>query len=120
MPTKAKVVNYTPEMTAVIVGAYVKEPTKETVDAMAAQFGKTARSIVAKLSREGVYKKAEYVAKNGKAPETKETKVAKIAAMLGVAAEKLGGMEAATKVALDLVIAGLAAKAEAEDNAETA
>jgi hypothetical protein len=121
-----KVVNYTPEMTKVIVETYSANATKETVAALAAKFGKTTRSIVAKLSREGVYKKAEYVAKNGAKPETKEAKVEKIAKALGVAAEKLGGLEAATKVALDLIFAAVAPKAETlegdapEGNAEMA
>ena len=122
-----KAVNYTPEMTAAIVEAYKANATKETVATLATKFGKTSRSIVAKLSREGVYKKAEYIAKNGAKPETKEAKVEKIAVALGVAAEKLGGLEAATKVALDLILAAVTPKAEtpegegdAEGNAATA
>jgi hypothetical protein len=106
-------VNYTPEATATIVAAYVAAPTKETVTALATQFGKTTRSIVAKLSREGVYKKAEYVGKNGEKPETKEAKVATIAKMIGTTSDKLGGLETATKAALDLIIAALKAKEEA-------
>jgi hypothetical protein len=113
MTAKAKVVNYTPEMTAEIVETYTAEATRETVEALAAKFGKTARSIVAKLSREGVYKKAEYVGKNGEKPETKEAKVAKIAALVGVPAEKMAGLEAATKVTLDLIVAALTAKVAA-------
>jgi 3-hydroxyacyl-CoA dehydrogenase len=103
----AKVVNYTPEMTLAIVGAYTADPTKATVEALATKFGKTTRSIIAKLSREGVYQKAEYVTKAGAKPETKEAKVEKIAAILGVQSDKLGGLETATKLALDLVFAGL-------------
>ena len=114
-----KPVNYTVEATAAIVAAYMLEPTKETVAELAAEFGKTTRSIVAKLSREGVYKKAEYVAKNGAKPETKEAKVEKIAKALGVAAEKLGGLEAATKVALDLIFSALAAKVAVMPEGET-
>jgi hypothetical protein len=118
MSKTEKIVNYTPEMTAAILAAYVLEPTTETVKDLAAEFGKTTRSIIAKLSREGVYKKAEYVTKQGGKPETKETKVARIAAMLGVTSDKLNGLETATKMALDLVIAGLTAKAETTE-AET-
>ena len=112
-------VNYTPEATAAIVAAYMLSPTKDTVAELAAEFGKTSRSIVAKLSREGVYKKAEYVAKNGAKPETKEAKVEKIAKALGVAAEKLGGLEAATKVALDLILAAVTPKVVATEGDET-
>jgi hypothetical protein len=118
-----KVVNYTPEMTKEIVATYSQNPTKETVESLAVQFGKTTRSIVAKLSREHVYQKAEYVTKTGNKPETKEAKVEKIAKMIGVSAERLGGLEASTKVALDLIFAAILkqslTEADAEDNAET-
>lgn len=121
MPTTTKTVkavNYTPEATKEIVTAYTANPTKETVSALATKFGKTSRSIVAKLSREGVYKKAEYVAKNGEKPETKESKVERVAKAIGTTAEKLGGLEAATKGALDLILAALA-KPEAAPAGET-
>lgn len=105
MPTKAKekIVNYTPEMTAEMLAAYALAPTPETVKALSEQFGKTTRSIIAKLSREGVYKKAEYVSKNGEKPETKNAIVEQIAKKLGVASEKLAGLDAATKHALVLI-----------------
>jgi hypothetical protein len=118
MSKKEKVVNYTPEMAKEIVETYTANPTKETVESLAVKFGKTSRSIVAKLSREGVYKKAEYVAKNGDKPETKESKVERIAKAMGTSSEKLGGLEAATKSALDLILAALA-PAEAETETES-
>lgn len=49
--------NYTPEQTLEIVNLYVNEGA--TPEAIAQQFSKTARSIIAKLSREGVYKSKE-------------------------------------------------------------
>ena len=58
----AKTVNYTAEQTVEIVTAY---QAGETVEALAERFQKSVRSIVAKLSREGVYKKKEYTTKNG-------------------------------------------------------
>ena len=120
MTAKVKTVNYTPEMAKEIVESYKTNPSKETVARLALQFGKTTRSIVAKLSREGVYKKAEYVAKNGEKPETKETKVAKIAEMLGAAPEMLNGLEAATKATLDMIIDGLSATvADMESDSES-
>jgi hypothetical protein len=112
-----KAVNYTPEATKEIVFSYLENPTKETVTTLATKFGKTSRSIVAKLSREGVYRKAEYVAKNGEKPETKESKVERIAKAIGTTAEKMGGLEAATKNALDLILAALA-KPEASESPE--
>jgi len=47
--------NYTEEMVNAMTEAYAENPTRETVDALANKFGKTTRSIIAKLSREGVY-----------------------------------------------------------------
>ena len=47
--------NYTEEMVSEMTTAYTENPTRKTVDALAQQFGKTTRSIIAKLSREGVY-----------------------------------------------------------------
>ena len=53
----AKTVNYTPEQTQAILDAYANG---SAVEAIAETVGKSVRSIVAKLSREGVYKKKEY------------------------------------------------------------
>ena len=53
--TMATAKNYTEEMVASMTEAYQTNPSRDTVDALAKQFGKTARSIIAKLSREGVY-----------------------------------------------------------------
>jgi hypothetical protein len=47
--------NYTEEMVASMTEAYQTNPSRDTVDALAKQFGKTTRSVIAKLSREGVY-----------------------------------------------------------------
>ena len=47
--------NYTDEMVSEMTTQYTANPTRETVDALADQCGKTTRSIIAKLSREGVY-----------------------------------------------------------------
>jgi hypothetical protein len=117
----AKTVNYTTEQTAEMLAAYMLAPTKETVSALAAQFGKTTRSIIAKLSREGVYKKAEYVNKNGETPVDKEKLVSEIAALIGTTADKLGGLEKANKAALKMLRDALTpdAEPEAETGAES-
>ena len=47
-----KTVNYTPEQTAQLVANY---KAGDSVEQLATMFGKTTRSVVAKLSREGVY-----------------------------------------------------------------
>jgi hypothetical protein len=64
-----KIVNYTAEQTMRAIQEYQSGATVETI---ATLLGKSTRSIVAKLSREGVYKAKEYVAKNGTKPIPKE------------------------------------------------
>jgi hypothetical protein len=81
---KAKVVNYTDEMVAKIVSEYVASPTRMTVDSLAETFGKPARSIIAKLSAEGVYRKTERVTKAGTPIIKKEELVAAIQDKFGV------------------------------------
>jgi hypothetical protein len=51
-----KAVNYTPEMTKAVVETWTANPSAETLAALAKAHGKTVKSIVAKLVREGVYK----------------------------------------------------------------
>lgn len=63
---------YTPEQSVELVEAYKVSPTAETVAQFAEKFGKTVKSVVAKLSREGVYQKKEYVSKTGAKPIKKE------------------------------------------------
>ena len=57
--------NYTDEMVASMTEQYVANPTRETVEALAQEFGKSVRSIIAKLSREGVYVAQPKVTKTG-------------------------------------------------------
>lgn len=103
MTATAKV-NYTVEQTAKAVADY-----KAGVDvkAIAESLGKTVRSVIAKLSREGVYTKKEYVSKSGEKVETKAELVAQIAEKLNVTEDAVGSLEAATKNALKAVLAGL-------------
>jgi len=77
--TKSVVVNYSAEQTVELVSAYVENPTKETVELFAGKFNKSVASIRAKLVKEGVYKKAEYVSKAGETPVNKENLVDQIA-----------------------------------------
>jgi hypothetical protein len=57
--------NYTDEMVATMIDAYEANPSRETVDMLAGQMGKSVRSIIAKLSREGVYVAQPKVTKTG-------------------------------------------------------
>ena len=64
--------NYTDEMVAQMTEQYEANPTRETVDGLAKQFGKTTRSIIAKLSREGVYKAQPRTTKTGEPVVSKQ------------------------------------------------
>ncbi len=100
MSKTAPVVNYTPEMTKAVIEAYAAGTT--VVD-IAAQFSKTSRSIIAKLSREGVYKKAEYVSKTGEKPVAKETLADAIGARLSLSENDTSSLAKANKTALAAV-----------------
>lgn len=98
-----KAENYTAEQTVALVAAYAGGAGK-TIAELATQFGKTEKSIVAKLSREKVYVKKARVSKvTGGEPEKKEEIVQDIAALMGVSEDKLAGFEKANKTGLLLV-----------------
>ena len=98
--TTEKTVKYTDEQTAAAVQAY---QAGSTVEAIAESLGKSVRSVVAKLSREGVYVAKAKAAGAGRV--TKSDLVARIAAKLGVEVEKLESLEKASKEALVLLAA---------------
>ena len=80
----AKSVNYTDEMVNTMTEQYAANPTRETVDALADQFGKTTRSIIAKLSREGVYVAQPRTTKSGEPVISKSELVAQISEHFGI------------------------------------
>lgn len=92
-----KTVNYTPEMTAKMVADYTQGMT---VEAMAAELGKSVRSVVAKLSREKVYKAKTYVTKTGDAVVKKDEFADFIAQALGLSEADADSLTKANKVAL--------------------
>lgn len=100
MTTTAKAPNYTAEQTAAILADYANGLT---VEAIAEATGRGVRSIVAKLSREGVYKKKEYTTKTGEKAISKEELVTQIANVMGVEADSLGGLEKANKETLKAI-----------------
>jgi hypothetical protein len=102
MTATKTVTNYTPEMTAELVTRYL---AGETVETLAAFAGKTTRSIVAKLSREGVY-----VAKTKTKAEVRVKKaelVSQLAARLGVDEESVDDLEKLTAKTLGLLLAAV-------------
>jgi hypothetical protein len=115
----AKKENYSAETTAALLKAYETEKNTET---LAKMFGKTAKSIVAKLSREKVYVKATYKTKTGEAPVSKEAIVSRIATLLNQNEEVLESLEKATKPALLIIQNALELQADMlglDDDGET-
>ena len=92
--------NYTEEQTEYMVEHYESSPTMETVQYLAEKLGKTTKSIIGKLSREGVYKRAVYKSKSGELPITKVELVSNIAENMGVEVENLVGLDKAPKATL--------------------
>jgi len=75
--------NYTDAMVSELVDAYVANPVRATVDEFASKFNKPARSIIAKLVREGVYKAVARATKQGTPVVRKSDLVAQIEGALG-------------------------------------
>jgi len=76
--------NYTEEMVSEMTTAYTDNPTRETVDELARHFGKTTRSIIAKLSREGVYVAQPRTTKSGEPVVAKAELVNEIQEHFGI------------------------------------
>jgi (p)ppGpp synthase/HD superfamily hydrolase len=102
----AKTVNYTPEQTAVLVSRYVDENV--TVEKIAEEFGKSVRSIVAKLSREGVYKAKVRTTKTGEAIQKKDATADAIGAVLKMSEPEIESLTKANKTALVKIWTALA------------
>lgn len=98
-----KAVNYTPEQTAEMVEMYQNGAFPAE---LAEKFGKTVRSVVAKLSREGVYVAKTRTA-SGEARVTKSMLIEGIAGKMGVPAETFESFEKANKEALELLFSKL-------------
>lgn len=108
MAKTEKVVNYTDAQATELKTAYVANPTKETVAAFAEKFGKTTRSIVAKLAKMEVYKKAEYVSKTGEKPVKKDAHADAIGAVLKMTEPEIESLTKANKTALVKIFQALA------------
>ncbi len=100
----AKVENYSAAVTVDLLAQWAdSDKSKAAVEKLAGIFGKTTRSLVAKLAKEKVYVKAEYVTKAGTKPVSKEQHVIAIAAFMGVDAAKLESLEKANKCVLQML-----------------
>ena len=80
----ATVKNYSEKDVQFAIDAYTKEPTRDTVDMIAEKLGKNARSVIAKLSREGVYVAQPRMTKTGEPVVLKSEFVNRIHTALGI------------------------------------
>lgn len=95
-----KTVNYTPEQTAQMIADY---QAGVTVESIAQALGKSARSIVAKLSREKVYQKKTYVSKTGETVIKKDEVSDYIGQALGLNEADVTSLTKANKTALKAI-----------------
>jgi hypothetical protein len=89
--------NYSDADVEKMVMAYAKQPNRETVDKLAEELDKSVKSIIGKLSREGVYRKQVYKTKTGEIPITKDELITGLADLFEVESSKLMGLEKAPK-----------------------
>ena len=99
--------SYTKEMTEKMVEMYTANPTRETVDTLAETYEKSVKSVIGKLSREGVYRREVYTTKTGEKPVTKVELTEEIAVLLELETWQVAGLEKAPKMALKAIVAGL-------------
>jgi hypothetical protein len=74
-----------------------------TVEDIAAGLGVPNRSVIAKLSSLGIYKRKEYLNKRGEVPIKKEEYIERIADLLDINLDLLESLEKVTKTALMLI-----------------
>ena len=101
MTAKTVTVNYTAEQTISMVADYAEGVS---VADLATKLGKSTRSIIAKLSREGVYKKKEYVTKTGETVVKKDALADKMAEVFGLTEAEADSLTKANKTALKKIL----------------
>ena len=89
--------NYSEDQVKIMIEKYNASPTRDTVDELAETLNKSVKSIIGKLSREGIYQKAIYKTKTGELPITKAQLIIEIANLLEADSTKLMGLEKAPK-----------------------
>ena len=99
--SKMATANYTEQQTKEMVAKYEAAPTRDTVEAIAEQFGKNTRSVIAKLSREGVYKAQPRTTKSGEPVVLKQELVDSIQVHFGT---ELPSLVKASKADLQKIV----------------
>ena len=107
MTAKVKTANFSPEHVSMLKTEYLANPGKDTVEKLAAELGRSTRSIVAKLVNLGIYKKAEKP-EAGKTDGIKKADLVEaIATELGENVELFDSLEAATKPTLEKILVAI-------------
>lgn len=107
-----KIANYTADQVTEMVATYSEAPAQATVEMLAEKFGKSARSVIAKLAKEGVYKAQAKTA--GKREMLKAEMVTELAALTGATEDQIGSLEKATGPALMVILVALRKASAAE------
>ena len=95
------------DMLEIYTAANTAEERKGAVSVIAKSFGKTVKSVIAKLSREGVYVKAAKVTKTGAPVTRKEDIVKAIASSLDLEFADIKSLGKATKADLEILAEAL-------------
>ena len=95
--------NYTKDQTEYMIEKYKTNPSRDTVEELADEFSKSVKSVIGKLSREGVYRREVYKTKTGENPVTKVEIVSNIADARGIEIDNLAGLEKAPKATLKTI-----------------
>jgi len=107
-------VKYNQEITELVRQMYVEQKLASNVIAkeLGAQLGEEIpeRSIISKLSALGVYKRKEYVTKQGNPPIRKSEYIEKIAQILGKDLDLLESLEKVNKNVLIMILDALDAR----------
>ncbi|MFP6669858.1 MAG: hypothetical protein VB857_00465 [Pirellulaceae bacterium] len=104
--------NYSEEQTKYMTDLYLSYPTRKTVEVLAGEMDKSIKSIIGKLSREGVYRREIYKTKGGETPVTKVEIVSNIAEVLGLDVDNLLGLDKAPKNTLKTLEKGIESSAK--------
>jgi len=97
-------VNYTQDQVERMVNLYRINPSRETVENLAEEMNKSIKSIIGKLSREGVYEKTVYKTKTGEDPITKKELVEELSELVGIEYSMISGLEKSPKIDLKRLV----------------
>ena len=97
-------VNYTEQQVQHMIEEYKNNPTRETVENLAEELNKSIKSIIGKLSREGVYQKTVYKTKTGEDPVTKKELVEELSELVGIEYHMISGLEKSPKIDLKRLV----------------